>query len=179
MAYVMTDDFASTMVTVIPIVLIVGTAEVASLSRGPWEVSFLEPNDTMIVRAFFAVRLMAKAGLIAWWSALVTAHVSVEVDLIMWLAHPDHPDTAALAERVVLVSTRGFYFVLVITLLFTFVRITRAEHFLLIELRRLGQPRRRSQAEQSRPPRQRIRPLYPAHRAVRRPPRRTRAMLDR
>ncbi|MEU2264905.1 hypothetical protein ABZ568_00325 [Streptomyces olindensis] len=177
----MTDDFASTMVTVIPIVLVVGTAEVATFTRTAIA-ELRNPDGTgrNNVSVLSAVKALVKLCLAAAWTALVYLHADVEVDLIAWLATPERTNNQDLASRVVRVSETGFHFVVVVAVLLFLFRWWGPEGTMeLPQKRARAESQRREQSKPSPSSRRRPRPLYPAHRAVRRPSRRNRSTPGR
>ncbi|MBB3081684.1 hypothetical protein FHS41_008242 [Streptomyces violarus] len=159
----MTDDFASTMVTVIPIVLIVGTAELQALMRMP-ELSDPSHIATPVRRAWLSVKVILKLILSLGWAALIFLHARVEVRLIFWLAAKDRKNDPALARDVVLTSVAGFLFVVSITTLLVAGRSLATGLLLISASREQAEP----EAAADSPLRQ-TRLFYPAHRATRRP----------
>lgn len=162
LSYAMTDDFASAMVTVIPIVLLVGTAEVTALVRTPIT---RDPvlESTTAGRAWLWLKRMGKKVISLAWLVLIAQHLMVEGDLISWLATAEHTNDPQLAKRTVLVSVIGFFFVTMVTLILAGVRLADPEG-LIRALAEAKAPTKRTPSS-----RRRTRALYPAHRAVRRP----------
>ncbi|MER7477473.1 hypothetical protein ABTX60_07420 [Streptomyces sp. NPDC126510] len=186
MAYKMTEDFATTMATVIPIVLVVGTAEVATLSQN-LHADLRAMNKDRVIRqkTVLGVRALMKALIGTYWAAMVLLHALVEVDLIAWLATPKRTDDPDLAAQVVHVSKDGFHFVAALTVILLLMRTLDVEGMLrdLLNAPPPGwdepTPPASDRPEPTPPPRPRARPLYPAHRAIRRPSRRDRSVPGR
>ncbi|MFF7771773.1 hypothetical protein ACFZC7_35415 [Streptomyces massasporeus] len=185
MTYKMTDDFATTMVTVIPVILLVGTAEVVALARTKWDTSWDDPTSgTPARRLFLWCKQLAKAVLHVIWGSVVLAQTKVEVDLIKWLALPDRSDDPTLAREVVDASRIGFYFIAGIALFLIFVRLLNSERVWQWASETLGltEPQEPAEDTPTAPPRRQVRHINPAHRAVRhprQPPRRTRSTPGR
>ncbi|NEY36492.1 hypothetical protein GTU99_30830, partial [Streptomyces sp. PRKS01-65] len=137
--YKMTEEFASAMVTVIPIILLLGGAEMLKLTklyvearfpevnREVWEVLDLRPvhpetgepaeiplprreSDGTAELSPWGAFEIAFAGL---WGLVAVAHVYMEVRLIQWLATAGRPAAPVLAERVTWVAGAGFVMLLV------------------------------------------------------------------
>ncbi|MEU1916153.1 hypothetical protein [Streptomyces massasporeus] len=96
MAYRMTDDYASTMVTVIPVILVVATVEFQALVKR-------EPRPS--AREGLTGRLAWDPVLLVMWNGLIVRRAAVEMKLIMWLATTDRPESPELAWAVAFIST--------------------------------------------------------------------------
>lgn len=133
--YEMSEEFASAMVTVIPIILLLGWAEATKLSNV--FVAAKAPAVDREVRAAlvriandgtespdrgdspqepvrqvpFARSLEVVLGLT--WGVLAVLHVWAEVSLIRWLATTERPPSPDLAERVTEIAGAGFVMLLI------------------------------------------------------------------
>ncbi|MFH8500657.1 hypothetical protein [Streptomyces coeruleorubidus] len=172
MQQAMTDDFASTMVTVIPIVLIVGTAEVNAIVRTPVEVDPVR-EETLAGRVWLRLKLLVKVVVSIFWLGLIFLHAAVEAELIFWLASAERADDPQLAWEVAAASQMGFWFVTMTTVILVLIRLPNDDVFDLLLWETV------EQTKPSPPSRRRMRPFYPAHRAVRRPSRRARSTPGR
>ncbi len=170
MAYRMTDDYASTMVTVIPVILVVATVEFQAL----WN---REPRPS--AGGGVTGRLAWDTVLLVMWNGLIVSHAAVEVKLIMWLATTERPESPDLAWAVAFVAWLGLACVVVLTALLTLGAVLRVHVALLMDAVR---DMRRHPSAGSRPtprrPRPRMRPSNPAHRSVRGPRRASRTRRD-
>lgn len=137
--YKMTEEFASAMVTVIPIILLLGGAEMLKLTKVYVEARFPEVNREVwdalgrhLIRAEGGEpaeiplprrEADGKPELSSWgafeilfagiWGLVAVAHVYMEVRLIQWLATAERPAAPVLAERVTWVAGAGFVMLLV------------------------------------------------------------------
>ncbi|MEK0100257.1 hypothetical protein ACFC18_44100 [Streptomyces sp. NPDC056121] len=120
MSIKMTEEFASAMVTVIPVVLLVATVEYHELSR---RVS--EETKSRVAEAVEAgtdgpqvVRDVLNSPLIkglknvqAAWYGVLTLHVLAEMYLIFWLADDKRPGDPPFALYVASIGCLGFLMV--------------------------------------------------------------------
>ncbi|MEU8488676.1 hypothetical protein [Streptomyces sp. NPDC048641] len=136
----MTGDFAGAMVTVIPIILLLGGAEMLKLSK--MYVEAAAPKHQQATAEILAAVYpgaevegpsstpsphtsddAAQPGEQLWasfeilfalvWGLVAVAHVYMEVKLIQWLATTERPAAPILAERVTGTATLGFVMLLV------------------------------------------------------------------
>ncbi|WEH16559.1 hypothetical protein [Streptomyces sp. VNUA24] len=166
----MTDDYASTMVTVIPVILVVATVEFQAL----WN---REPRPPAGEGA--TGRVAWDTVLLVMWNGLIVSHAVVEVKLIMWLATTERPESPELAWAVAFVAWLGLACVAVLTALLTLGAVLRVHVAMFKDLVR---DRKRHPRTGSRPtpgpPQRRMRPSNPAHRSVRGPRRVSRTRRD-
>ncbi|MFJ5730943.1 hypothetical protein [Streptomyces paradoxus] len=166
MAYRMTDDYASTMVTVIPVVLVVATVEFHALVKR-------EPGPS--AREGLTGRLAWDTVLLVMWNGLIVSHAVVEIKLIMWLATTERPESPELAWAVAFVAWLGLVCVAVLTALLTLGAVIRIHVAMFMGFVRDTRwvPKAGDQPT-TRRPRPRLRPSNPAHRSVRSPRRASR-----
>ncbi|MFI8220219.1 hypothetical protein [Streptomyces sp. NPDC085932] len=169
MAYKMTDDYASTMVTVIPVILVVATVEFQALAKR-------EPRPS--AREGLTGRLVWDTALLVMWNGLIVSHAAVEMALITWLATTERPESPELARTVAFVAWLGLACVAALTALLTFGAVIRVQGAMFTNPTR-DATRRPGQADRPTPrrPRPPLGPSSPAHRPRRSPgrsPRRNR-----
>ncbi|MFI7352021.1 hypothetical protein ACIBSR_37920 [Streptomyces sp. NPDC049936] len=170
MTYKMTDDYASTMVTVIPVILVVATVEFQALVKR-------EPRPS--AREGLTGRLAWDTALLVMWSGVIVSHAFVELKLIMWLATTERPESPQLAWAVAFIAWLGLACVVVLTGLLMLGAIIRIHVAIFMDCVRDtrwepmvgGQPTPHRQ-------RPRMRPSNPAHRSVRSPRRASRTRRD-
>lgn len=169
MAYKMTDDYASTMVTVIPVILVVATVEFQALAKR-------EPRPS--VREGLTGRLLWDTALLMMWNGLIVSHATVEMMLVMWLATTERPESPELAWAVAFVAWLGLACVVALTALLTLGAIIRVHWAMFTNPKRDARPQPRpADRPTPRRPRPPIGPGNPAHRPRRSPgrsPRRAR-----
>jgi hypothetical protein len=85
----MTDDYASTILTVTPVILVVATAEFQALVKR-------EPRPS--AREGLTGRLVWDTVPLVMWNGLVVSRAVVEMQLIMWLATTERPESPELAD---------------------------------------------------------------------------------
>lgn len=161
MVYKMTDDYASTMVTVIPVILVVATVEFQALVKREARPS---PREGL------TGALLWETTLLVMWNGLIVSHAAVELKLIMWLATTERPESPELAWAVAFIAWLGLICVAILTFLLTLGGIIRVHIALFMEAVR--DTRRQPKAggrSIARRPRLRIRPSSAAHRSVRGP----------
>ncbi|MGX1564679.1 hypothetical protein [Streptomyces sp. NPDC055506] len=157
----MTDDYASTMVTVIPVILVVATVEFQALVKR-------EPRPSP--REGLTGKLAWEVALLVMWHSLIISHAAIEMKLVMWLATTERPESPELAWAVAFIAWLGLMCVVGLTFLLMFGGIIRVHIAMFKDL--LRDTRSQSSAGGSsipRRPRPRIRPSNPAHRSVRGP----------
>ncbi|MET7275635.1 hypothetical protein ABZS59_31310 [Streptomyces flaveolus] len=165
----MTEDYASAMVTVIPVIMVVATVEFQALAQRSAQDLPDGRDPSLSVR----VKPLWNSLLLTFWAALIFSHTYVELSLIEWLASDERAPDPGLAERVRLVGGLGFVAVTIFTSLTLVIRQGRLVFSDAIALRKLMQQRRGAAttgpAPRAQPPQQRQRPrlTYPAQRAVR------------
>ncbi|MFD5914269.1 hypothetical protein ACFWHL_36730 [Streptomyces massasporeus] len=162
----MTDDYASTMVTVIPVILVVATVEFQALVKRESRPSVSEG---------LTGRLAWETVLLVMWNGLIVSHAAVEMKLVMWLATTERPESPRLAWAVAFIAWLGLACVVVLTVLLTLGAVIRIHVAIFMDLVRdtKGQPKAGDQTS-TRRPRPRMRPSNPAHRSLRSPTSRTR-----
>jgi hypothetical protein len=113
----MTDDFASAMVTVLPVILLVATVQFNELGKRAREVTHQLTtealrdgwNEVRFVQQVERSPLIRRLrGLQAWWWAMLTIHVLAEVYLIGWLADDGRPAQPGFAVLVAMTACLGF-----------------------------------------------------------------------
>ncbi|MFI0135569.1 hypothetical protein [Streptomyces luteogriseus] len=113
----MTDDFASAMVTVLPVILLVATVQFNELGKRAEETNrrltteALQDgwNEARYVQQVERSPLIRRLkGLQAWWWTVLTLHVMAEVYLVFWLADDGRPAQPAFAMLVATVACLGF-----------------------------------------------------------------------
>lgn len=109
MAYQMTEDFAGTMVTVIPVIMVVGTVEFQTILQR----KAADPPPTGVTTRQNLVRMLTGVMQLFVYGLLISTHAEAEVRLIVWLAEPKHEPDPELAKQTVWVSCAGFLFVAV------------------------------------------------------------------
>ncbi|CAL9323429.1 hypothetical protein [Streptomyces sp. SudanB66_2053] len=169
MAFEMTEEYASAMVTVIPVLMIVATVEVQTLAKRR-EVQ-PPPDDANPWTVFRNYGPMVQLGL---YGLLAASHGVAELKLITWLATTQRDPDPTMARDTALIGMGGFVYLTVLTYIVVFVNGTKHMSWAMRGLHRLltGRPghtgRSRPRAVASpRVPRQRPRPIAPAQRAMR------------
>ncbi|MZD16801.1 MULTISPECIES: hypothetical protein [Streptomyces] len=121
MDFKMSSDFASAMVTVIPIVLLIAAIEFSTAARSGRDrkmvhlrqvaeaLSRSEPEPAAISRSEKAVSNIAYM----FWYLVFGTHIAAETMLVKWLAEVHHHDRPWLATFVVWVTSFGFVAVVV------------------------------------------------------------------
>ncbi|MET9760160.1 hypothetical protein ABZ016_14060 [Streptomyces sp. NPDC006372] len=163
MAYKMTGEFAGAMVTVIPIVMLLGAVEAKTMTdrvRGDLErtaASLLESARSAQSRQQLGLAAMAefrrgylwstwRASLASFiWLAVGLAHLIAEMRLIHWFATDTQSDDPDLARFVFLVSFSGF----AITLLSVMIRLCSSSPSLRASRSELREIMRTKQATKS------------------------------
>lgn len=98
----MTEAFASAMVTVIPIILLLGAVELSSrLKRGHEHMDDVEAGRSQRVD----YKLIRGGSL---WGALAAAHCYAEISLIEWLATGERQESPHLASFIAVTAALGF-----------------------------------------------------------------------
>ncbi|MGA5285436.1 hypothetical protein ACPCSK_34430 [Streptomyces griseoincarnatus] len=127
MTFKMTEEFASAMVTVIPIILLAASVEVSSLvnRQGALQDELLRQLQQQIDakrRGEEAAPLRVTdtgptgcsgTALALFWFLLSGAHVIAEYQLIMWLAGTERGDHPLMAKSIAFIGIIGFAAVLV------------------------------------------------------------------
>ncbi|MFG3721349.1 hypothetical protein ACGF8D_26470 [Streptomyces massasporeus] len=166
----MTDDYASTMVTVIPVILVVATVEFQALVKR-------EPRPS--AREGLTGRLLWHTVLLVMWNGLIVSHAAVEIQLIMWLATTDRPESPELAWTVAFIAWLGLACVAVLTALLTLGAVIRVHVAIFMDcVRDTRREPKAGDQPTTRRPRPRLRPSNPAHRSVRRSRRASRTRRD-
>jgi hypothetical protein len=141
----MTDGFASAMVTVLPVILLVATVQYNELGKRAAEANrqltaealregWDEARFVQLVEHSPLIRRLK--GLQAWWWTVLFLHVMAEVYLIFWLADDARPGHPAFAMLVAGVACLGFSTIVVEIVLMTLAATSE-------ELRRLAAMRAR------------------------------------
>lgn len=102
MAYKMTDGFAEAMVTVIPVILLVGTVEFTAMAKR------LKQGEVLTS--------LWQALLLPWWLLVATTHFVAEGALVLWLATTERSSNPWLAEFLAWTLLTGFATIMVSTL---------------------------------------------------------------
>ncbi|MFG2291474.1 hypothetical protein ACGFOU_36015 [Streptomyces sp. NPDC048595] len=120
MAYKMTEEFASAMVTVIPIILVASALEISAIAKTSRDNGRRRREATLAaIRAgspeppapSALARRAGKVIFLGWYvSGLI--HILAEMSLIRWLAGTERAANPAMAQMVFSVATAGFAWVL-------------------------------------------------------------------
>lgn len=151
MSLKMTDGFASAMVTVLPVILLVATVQYNELGKRAAEANrqltaeALQDgwDEARFVQLVEDSRLIRRLkGMQAWWWTMLFLHAITEVYLIFWLADDARPGHPAFAMFVATVACLGFV-TIVVEIVFMTLAATGEEVRRLAAMRaRIDQARR-------------------------------------